>query len=268
MKVTFQLSVFAGVFAAGVYFYFSSQRFSVRHPQWFAGFDAIVWALIVLAALSIWWVIYFILTKDFRQLWMPLLLVIPFALQIANSQILKISEQRRHSEWFQRATNKVYRSEKLGVVFSYVSEDEWLGVVSVTENENEISVSAGPTKEILKVYSKDETTDLLGYLKDQYAETFPSCLFYQSETSPFPKPFNVVAFSETNGGACPILGPNSNSAGRDYFFETKEHSTKFFFLSLAPTSTLSARPTVEAAQPVKWFESLQVVRNSDRHQVQ
>jgi len=109
LKNFFYISLIVAIVDVIAFFYLQSSSYKLSHTQWFAGFSQTITTLATLAALVVWWIVYFILTKDFANIWLPIILLLVVAGYFINDKIqIKVKENQEKADkqaWLTKATN-------------------------------------------------------------------------------------------------------------------------------------------------------------------
>jgi hypothetical protein len=261
LKKLFDASIviFLGTLAA--LFYYDSSYYP-GHTQLLGGFEQTLVCLGILAAIFIWWVIYFSVTKDFRRMRIPAIILLSlaafFGFIFLKEQIKNFIDNRNHSAWLARTNNAHFDSSKLGISFSYVSESEFEGAVTVEEKNNVIRLLLSKNPDgagTIEVFQKDSSLGLVEFLAKKYSKKYPDC-----ELAPdvwtFPKKYEVVVSNvPNNNNECPFLIPGGNDP--QYFIMDKKIPDKYILLTVQHYSYIEAyKPTHKDENVPQWFETI------------
>ncbi len=273
LKNIFYISLAIAIADIIAFFYFTSRSYQLSHTQWFAGFSETITTLGILGVLLLWWIVYFILTKDFAGIWVSLILLLIVGGYFVNYQ-LQTSAQKNQEKtdklaWLAKAENKEYVSDKLGISFKYISESEFGGKVSIREDGDVITVTSEKGQYdggALKVFTKDAKTSLFDYLQIKYGKLYPNCRFSQFVTDNlngwtphFPENYSIVVmYRKISEDDCPKIGVEveHQTSIQNYFILDNNHPAKYIFLSLPDYPIEAYKPKSEQDFPPKWFETI------------
>ncbi len=221
------------------------------------------------------WFGYFIFTKDFVHIWMPigvlLLLAFPFVYGYITQTVKENTVVTKSKEWLQRTENKHFSSDILGISFDYVSERPFSNdKVSIKEDGNIIRVLFDKDKAgggSLLVSQKDPNTTLASSLQKKYSKDFPECKFVVYDVSPFRitmtngfvAGYEFVRCTGIDGFSskgCPRMGIEIMGNSKSMFIMDKGHPEKYIYITLPSVSIEASKPTEEDRYPIKWYESI------------
>lgn len=276
LKIIFYTSLFLGLAdIIAIYVYNNLGRNST---QLFPYINQLIVTAIILAVLIIWWIIYFVITKDFSLLWIPIVLVLTIVIPIADSVLQPHIQARKDAQakvvWLAEAKDETFHSDTLGISFKYISKTENGGNVSVQENKNIVTINTRLYSEsgALEVFSKDAHSTLVDFLKNKYGQSYPACTFTDTTSSikdfntsngmsGLPKlsdTYSIVDMSGTLSDDCPKIGieVKTITAIQNYFIMDNTVPSKYMFLSLADYPILSSVPKNPSDFPPTWYETI------------
>ena len=172
LKTFFYISIVVAIADLMVFFYYQSWSFQISHTKLLAGFLETIVTLGIMFILLVFWIAYFVITKDFSHIWIPSVLLIIlagyFLFGILSSVATDYKNNNDKASWLKKSNDLVYSSKKLGISFQYISESQYDGAITVQENGDNIYLNLEKQPKgagALKIFKKDGETSLLDYLK-------------------------------------------------------------------------------------------------------
>ncbi len=269
IRIFFYISLCIGILSVLAMCYFQSAAYGISHPQFFSGIQELLLAFFIFGIMTVWWVIYFAITKDWKQLWVPLILIFIIVGAEVNfrirAAIFENNYQTSLDTWFATTRLLNFESKNLGISFQYLSSTPFGGVVSVKEEGDTIFVGDTVSKTsdggAIKVFSKDPSLTLLEYLNKKYKSNYPSCIFTDISSSTSTN--SIVDMDRELGVGrdylCPIIGievPHLASS-YNFFISSKTHLDKYAFVSIPddPVAGVQPKDRLDSGDK-KWFQTI------------
>ena len=264
IKNIFHISIVLGVLDLILFYYYNSSAFQRSHNEILAGLNQIIFTVTIFALLIIWWVVYFIITKDYSKVRIAVLLIlVPIAsitFEKVNSKLKDIQNSKSEALWRSRVQELNYNSESLGITFNYISESEFFGRIIISESDNIINIKYANNdkySDVLEIQSKTPNTTLVQFLQDKYSKDYPQCrlaegvddarLFRNSNTN-----YSVV--SMYGDDKCPKGNEVNNN--KTLFIMDKNKLNRYAIVNYSDYSPEAYSTNDEGGISHKWFETI------------